>query len=69
VKEQQSREVAGLWRDRIVELAFERGLLILGCGETSIRLAPPLIVNEHEAAIALDIFEECIALVEEENGR
>src|SRR5580692_3646604 len=69
VKDQESREVAGLWRDRIVELAFERGLLILGCGETSIRLAPPLIVNEHEAAIALDIFEECISLVEEEQAR
>ena len=64
VKDQESRETAGLWRDRIVELAFERGLLILGCGETSIRLAPPLIVNEHEAAIALEIFEECVALVE-----
>jgi 4-aminobutyrate aminotransferase len=69
VKDQQSRDVAGLWRDRIVELAFERGLLILGCGETSIRLAPPLIVNKHEAAIALEIFEECVALVETEQGR
>jgi 4-aminobutyrate aminotransferase len=69
VKDQQSREVAGAWRDRIVELAFERGLLILGCGETSIRLAPPLIVNPHEAAIALEIFEECVAIVEEENAR
>ena len=69
VKDQQSREVAGLWRDRIVELAFERGLLILGCGETSIRLAPPLIVNQHEAAIALEILEECVALVEEEQAR
>jgi 4-aminobutyrate aminotransferase len=69
VKDQQSREVAGLWRDRIVELAFERGLLILGCGETSIRLAPPLIVNQHEAAIALEILEECVTLVEEEQAR
>jgi 4-aminobutyrate aminotransferase len=67
VKDQGSREVAGPWRDRIVELAFERGLLILGCGETSIRLAPPLIVNEHEANIALDILEECITLVEGEH--
>ena len=66
VKDQQTREAAGAWRDRIVELAFERGLLILGCGETSIRLAPPLIVNEHEARIALDILEECVALVERE---
>ncbi len=69
VKDQQSREAAGAWRDRIVELAFERGLLILGCGETSIRLAPPLILNEHEAAIALDIFEDCISTVEKEHAK
>lgn len=67
VEDQQSRKPAGAWRDRIVELAFERGLLILGCGETSIRLAPPLIVNEHEAEIALDIFEECVSAVEKEH--
>jgi 4-aminobutyrate aminotransferase len=68
VKDQTSRAVAGPWRDRIVELAFARGLLILGCGETSIRLAPPLIVNTHEATIALDILEECIAVVGAEMG-
>ena len=68
VKDQATREVAGASRDRIVELAFERGLLILGCGETSIRLAPPLIVNTHEAEIALDILEECISLVENETA-
>ena len=64
VKDQATREVAGPWRDAIVEEAFARGLLILGCGETSIRLSPPLIVNEYEAEIALDILEECIAAVE-----
>jgi 4-aminobutyrate aminotransferase len=69
VKDQQSREPAGAWRDRIVDLAFERGLLILGCGETAIRLAPPLVVNEHEASIALDILEEAIAQVEEEQAQ
>jgi 4-aminobutyrate aminotransferase len=69
VKDQQSREAAGTWRDRIVELAFEHGLLILGCGETSIRLAPALIVNEHEASIALDILEECVALTKEEHAQ
>jgi 4-aminobutyrate aminotransferase len=69
VKDQQSREPAGAWRDRIVDLAFVRGLLILGCGETAIRLAPPLVVNEHEASIALDILEEAIAQVEEEQAQ
>jgi 4-aminobutyrate aminotransferase len=66
VKDQASRETAPTWRDRIVDLAFERGLLILGCGETSIRLAPSLIVNTHEAEIALDILEECISHIERE---
>ena len=67
MKDQNTRETAPALRDRIVELAFERGLLILGCGENSIRLAPPLVLNEHEAEIALDIFEESIALAEKES--
>ncbi len=66
VRDQKTREVAGPLRDRIVDLCFERGLLILGCGETTIRLAPPLIVNEHEATIALDILEESISIAEHE---
>jgi len=60
VKDQASRAVAPEMRDRIVEMAFERGLLILGCGETSIRLAPPLILKQGEADVALDILEECV---------
>jgi 4-aminobutyrate aminotransferase len=66
VKDQKTREAAPALRDRIVELAFERGLLILGCGENSIRLAPPLIVREQEIDVALDILEESISVAEEE---
>ena len=68
-KDQDTREAAPALRDRIVDLAFERGLLILGCGETSIRLWPPLIVNQHEADIALDILEECIEAAERERAK
>ena len=35
-------------------------------GRFCIRLAPPLVLNEHEADIALDIFEDCVAQVESE---
>jgi 4-aminobutyrate aminotransferase len=49
-------------RDRIVDLAFERGLLLLGCGENTIRLCPPLVVSQEETDVALDILEECVAL-------
>lgn len=68
VKNQKTRETAPQLRDRIVDLAFERGLLILGCGENSVRLAPPLIVQQGEADVALDILEDCIATAEKEGN-
>ena len=67
VKDQQSREPAGEWRNQIELLAYERGLLVLGCGENSIRIAPPLILKQEEADVALDILEECIGVVEREH--
>ncbi|MHB1856982.1 MAG: acetyl ornithine aminotransferase family protein [Acidobacteriaceae bacterium] len=67
VKDQQSREPAAEWRNQIETLAFERGLLILGCGETSIRISPPLILKQEEADIALDILEESLAEVERQH--
>ena len=66
VKDKKTRAKAAAERDRIVELAFERGILFLGAGENSIRIAPPLIVTEEQADIALDALEECIAIVEKE---
>jgi len=67
VKDQGTRETATEWRNQIETLAFDRGLLILGCGETSIRLAPPLILSQEEADIALDILEESIAQIEHQH--
>jgi len=64
VKDRQTKEQAGAERDRIVELAFERGVLYLGCGPSTIRLAPPLVVTREEAEVAVDVLEECIAIVE-----
>ena len=60
VRDQTTREPAPELRDRVVDMAFERGLLILGCGETSIRLAPALILRPEEATVALDILESCL---------
>ena len=62
VKDQATREPAVALRNRIEELAFERGLMVLGCGETSLRMSPPLILRQEEADIALDILEECITI-------
>jgi 4-aminobutyrate aminotransferase len=67
VKDKATREPATALRNRVETLAFERGLIVLGCGETSLRLSPPLIVNEHEATVALDILEEALTQVEKEH--
>jgi 4-aminobutyrate aminotransferase len=66
VVDKNTREPATALRDRVETLAFERGLMILGCGETTIRLCPPLIVKRQEAAVALDIFEGALSQVEKE---
>ncbi|HEY8989396.1 MAG TPA: aminotransferase class III-fold pyridoxal phosphate-dependent enzyme, partial [Candidatus Limnocylindrales bacterium] len=42
---------------------FERGLLVLECGVSSVRMAPALAVSEGEMATALRIFGEAIAAV------
>ena len=68
VKDKTTREPATALRNRVETLAFERGLMILGCGETTIRLCPPLIVSEQEATVALDILEEVLTQVEKENA-
>ncbi len=62
VEDKHTRNQAGALRDRIVDLAFERGLLLLGCGENTIRLCPPLVVTHEETDVALDILEECLVL-------
>jgi 4-aminobutyrate aminotransferase len=66
VKDKKTRATAHDERDRIVELAFERGVLFLGSGENTIRIAPPLIVTQEQADIAMDVLEECLSIVEKE---
>ena len=63
VKDKKTKEYAAAERDRIVELAFERGILFLGCGPSTIRIAPPLIVTKNEVDVALDVLEEAITIV------
>jgi 4-aminobutyrate aminotransferase len=67
VKDKATREPAAALRNKVETLAFERGLMILGCGESSLRLSPPLIVKEEEATVALDILEEALTIVEKEH--
>jgi 4-aminobutyrate aminotransferase len=63
VKDKKTKEYGNDLRDKIVELAFERGILFLGCGPSTVRISPPLVVSREEAAAAVDVLEECIEIV------
>jgi 4-aminobutyrate aminotransferase len=47
-------------RDRIVDTAFYKGLLLLGCGKSAIRFCPPLIIDSQQIQIALKILTELL---------
>ncbi len=48
-------------RDRIEMACFNRGLIILGCGTSTIRWSPPLILTKENADVALEIFDQAIS--------
>jgi 4-aminobutyrate aminotransferase len=66
VKDQQTRVPAIELRDRVVDLAYEYGLLTLGCGKSTIRISPPLCMTRQEMDEGLGMFERAIASAEEE---
>ena len=60
VTDQQTKQKAAELRDRVVQGAFQRGLLTLGCGENVLRLMPPLVIDTDQADFALDVLEEIV---------
>lgn len=60
VKDLETREPAPKERDLIIEKAFQKGLLLLGCGESSIRFCPPLIVTKAQVDVAVEIVGDCL---------
>ena len=60
VKDRESKEPAREWRNEIIKKAFQKGLLLLGCGENSIRFCPALTVTAEEINECLSIFAEVV---------
>ena len=63
VRDQATKEKAPELRDRVIDLAFERGLLILGAGDNTLRLCPPLVITRDQCDFAIDTLEECLRAV------
>ncbi|OFW06698.1 MAG: 4-aminobutyrate aminotransferase [Acidobacteria bacterium RIFCSPLOWO2_12_FULL_59_11] len=68
VKDRQTKEYASQERDRLLRLAFEAGLLVLGCGVSTFRLMPPLCVSQKQIDIAVEILDRCLTRMEREAG-
>jgi len=64
VRDRVSREKAATTREAIVTACYQRGLILIGCGENTIRFAPPLVVSLDEMREALDVFEAALSEVE-----
>ena len=60
VKDRETKERASDWRNEVIQRAFRKGLLLLGCGENSIRFCPALTVSPDEIDTCLSIFEEVL---------
>ncbi len=67
VRNQNTKEPAVELRDRVIEKAFEGGLLTLGCGRSVLRISPPLCISRAEVDEGLQILEEAITIAEKES--
>lgn len=68
VKDQATKEPAKKLRDDVVSHAFNHGLLILGCGTSTIRFMPPLMMDKAMADEALQKFDATLTDVETSHG-
>ena len=51
-------------REKVIQAAFQRGLLLLGCGETAIRFCPPLCVTAEQVDDCLRVLDGVLGAVE-----
>ncbi|MDE2771571.1 MAG: L-lysine 6-transaminase [Bacteroidota bacterium] len=47
-------------RDELLKLCRESGLLVIGCGQSTIRFRPPLIITQIELDFGMDIMERVV---------
>jgi 4-aminobutyrate aminotransferase len=60
VKDRQTKEPAIDERDRFELECYRRGLLVIACGVSTIRLSPPLVINEAQCDFAIDTFDQVL---------
>jgi 4-aminobutyrate aminotransferase len=61
VKDRKSKEPAVKFRDRVLEESYQRGLILLPCGRSTLRYIPPLVVQREEIDEGIEILDAAIA--------
>jgi 4-aminobutyrate aminotransferase len=49
-------------------MAFEEGLLVLGCGLSTLRLMPPLAISRPQIDFAVDVLDRCLTRIEQKRS-
>jgi 4-aminobutyrate aminotransferase len=63
VQDRKTKKHAAKSRDKIAEMAFKKGLMLLPCGKSVIRYIPPLNIPQDQLDTGLEILEDCIRTV------
>jgi 4-aminobutyrate aminotransferase len=68
VRDRERKTPAAELRGRVIGEAFRRGLLLLGCGENTLRFCPPLTVTAAEVDLCLEIFAAALRAAEAQSA-
>jgi 4-aminobutyrate aminotransferase len=64
VKDRKTKEPAVREREQLIRAALDRGLILFRGGQSTIRIAPPLVIPEEDLEIGMEIFEQSLREVE-----
>ncbi|MBI4422824.1 MAG: aminotransferase class III-fold pyridoxal phosphate-dependent enzyme, partial [Elusimicrobia bacterium] len=68
VKDRTSKEPDPELVAALEQAAFAKGLLLLSCGRSVVRVAPPLVLTEYDADKGLEILDECLSALAKRRG-
>jgi 4-aminobutyrate aminotransferase len=63
VRDRTTKEPAASERDQVEIECFKRGLIIQGCGVSTIRLSPPLLIDEVQCDFAVKTLDESLVSI------
>jgi 4-aminobutyrate aminotransferase len=64
VRDRETKSMAMQERNVIIQRCFEKGLLLLGCGQNVVRMVPPLTISKRDVDVAVEILDAVLTEVE-----